>query len=165
MKATKSRIITARLGLARLLWRVGMDKLGASVFPKLQGGADWGGAWGLGAGYTVTSTAPAYTFADPKYIKIGGTTVFHKMLVTLAGATRLFGKRNMFPTIELGIADLTTVANLCADPPVASTVTIVPPSGTTRTVTGRVVRDELGQIEPEGEIVRIIEIACSTVIS
>jgi hypothetical protein len=127
--------------------------------------ADWGGTWGLGAGYTVASTAPAYTFADPKYIRISGTTVFHKMLPTLAGGTRLYGKRIALPTIELGIADLSSVANLCADPTVTSTITIVPPTGTTRTVTGRIVRDEIGQIEPEGEMVRIIEIACSTVIA
>ena len=127
--------------------------------------ANWGGAWGLGAGWTVGSTAPAYTFADPKYIRIGGTTVFHKTLPTCAGATKLFGKRNEFPTIEIGIADLTTSANLCADPPVDSTVTIVPPTGTTRTCTARLVRDEIGQIEPEGEIVRILEFAASTVLS
>jgi hypothetical protein len=127
--------------------------------------ANWGGTWGLGAGYTVGSTAPAYTFADPKYIRISGTTVFHKMLATCAGATRLFGKRNEFPTIEIGVAELTTSANLCADPPVDSTITIVPPSGTTKTCTARLVSDELGQIEPEGEIVRILTFAASTVLS
>ena len=127
--------------------------------------ANWGGAWSLGAGFTVGSTAPAYTFADPKYIRISGTEVFTKLLATCAGATQLFGKRSAFPTIEIGVADLTSSANLCADPPVDSTVTIVPPSGTTRTCTARLVKDELGQIEPEGEIVRNLTFQASTVLS
>ena len=127
--------------------------------------ANWGGTWGLGAGYTVGSTAPAYTFADPKYIRLTGTEVFTKALPTCAGLSQLFGKRSAFPTIELGIAELTTSANLCADPPVDSTVTIVPPSGTTKTCTARLIRDELGQIEPDGEIVRILTFQASTVLS
>lgn len=164
MKATKSRIITARLGLARLLWRAGMDKIGAAVFPKLQGGVTWAGSWLLGAGYTL-SVGTTWVFSDPKYIQVSETSVFHKMLVTLGGAQRLFGKRNNFPIIKLAVADSDATANLCVDPPVSATISLIPPTGTTRTATGRIVSDEYGQIEPEGEFMRIVTIACSTVLA
>ena len=124
--------------------------------------ANWAGNWTLGAGYQLTSTAPAYTFVDPKYIRSSETSVFHKMLVTLGGARRLFGKRDNFPIVEIAIADDSAVANLCADPPLDTMLTLTPPSGTARTATARVVSDSMEEVGPQAELARVIRFACST---
>ena len=164
MRHPKNIVLGLRKQISTKLFDAGLIRLGYAIAPKIQGGTNWGGSWSLGAGYTFASaSAPAYTFADPKYIRITEQSTFTKFLATLAGGTQLFGKRSAYPTIELGIADDSSVANLAADPAVSSACTLTPPSGTTRNITARCVSDELGQIEPQGEFVRIIKFQGSTV--
>jgi hypothetical protein len=128
---------------------------------------NWAGTWTVGAGYQVTISSPAYTFADPLRIRIGETSVFEKHLPTLAGVSRIFGKRNKYADIELEIAHNTAVAagTICPDPPVSATVSVIPPSGTTQTGTGRLVSVSGPDINPEGELVDTIRIAMATVLA
>lgn len=127
--------------------------------------ANWAGAWALGAGYTLEITQPAYVFTDPKFIETtGGVGVFTKLLMTLGGSTQLFGKRNEFPSVRVAIAEDSAVPNLCADPPVAGSMKLIPASGTTKTCSARVVKDmEFERIGPDQELCRIVTIQGSSV--
>lgn len=153
----------ARLAAARGLFSLRLKSLAAKALPKLAGAANWAGSWTLGTGYTVATTQPAYTFTDPKLIRVTEAGIFTKFLMTLAGGTQLFGKRSAFPTLEIVIAEDSAVPNLAADPPVAGTVSLIPPSGTTKTAPARVISDSMEQIGPDMEIGRVIRVQCSAV--
>ena len=129
---------------------------------------NWAGSWTVGAGWTVQVSSPAYTFTDPLRIRITETSVFEKTLVTIVnGATRLYGKRNKFADIEIEVAhdSSVAVATLCPDPPVSATISVIPPTGTTRTGTGRIVSVSGPDINAEGELVDTVKIAMASVLA
>jgi len=160
---TRTAILKLRKSIGYALVNAGAITLGCAVMPKIQGGVgtDWAGVWMVGGGYTLSSSL--YNFKDPLYIRFTGTTVFWKWLITLGGLTPIIGKTNANPTVEIAVADNIALPNLCVDPPVSTTLTLAPSTGTSRTATAYCVGDDYGEVGPEKEFARVIKFVCSTV--